>query len=164
LSRPTLAWHECLKVLAVPHDRPQEEMQKLFDAGKRAHWQIEARLHKIKDENARTFSDPALDFDIAYHADLWDLHNQVVYDIKPAVWLANNLEYCLAQLGGYAHFLGARAAGFAQYEHADGKVVGPWFTFVPKELLPPWDPTLRSIASASYQMLIEQEKVQGTTA
>ena len=152
-------WYEALSSIKVKSDRPDYDMQKLFDRGKKAHYQIEARLRNIRDEEPKTFTDLSLPFDIVFHPDLYDTKNQIVYDIKPAVWLANNLSYCIAQLSGYKHFLGARACGFAQYEFdRDGNVQGPWFTFVPREILMPWE-QLRAIALTSDEQLLAAQPV-----
>lgn len=128
-------------------------MQERFKKGKQAHYQIEARLKKIKDEEAKTYVDSSLPFDIIYHADLFDPVTRVVYDVKPAVWLANNLYYCLCQISGYAHFMSARAMGFVQYERKGDEIEGPWITFIPSELRVPWS-HLREIALKSDEMLL----------
>lgn len=131
-------------------------MQKRFKIGKQTHLVIEARLRSLRVEEPITFSDLSLPFDIIAHPDLFDALNGIVYDIKPAIWLGNNLGYCLAQLSGYLHFTGARACGFAQYESVDGKIQGPWFTFVPRELVVPW-PMLKSLALQSDARMQEHE-------
>lgn len=152
MAKRTRAWHEALTSVRVPFDAPTPQMEERFKLGRDAHRAIEAKLHKIRWEQANTFSDPSLDFDIVYHADLFDAENSVVYDIKPAAWLANNLGYCLAQISGYGHFLGAKACGFVQYERKGAEIAGPWVTWVPDALVVPWA-RLKEIAMTSDQLL-----------
>jgi hypothetical protein len=157
MERRVRRWYEALKSVSVPWDAPEAEMEMRFKVGREAHYQIEARMTNLVSEQTNTFTDPSLPFDIVYHSDLFDPITMTVWDVKPAVWLANNLEYCLHQISGYHHFTGARAAGFAQYQKVDGEIQGPWFTFVPKELLTPWE-TLKAIALRSDEMLMAQPK------
>lgn len=155
-ERRTRRWHECLSSIKVPYDAPTPEMEKRFSEGRKAHYQIEARMRNIRDEVARTYSDPSLPFDIVFHADLYDEKNSIVYDVKPSVWMSNNWNYCVSQLAGYKYFLGARAAGFQLYELNDGKINGPWPMLIPNELLPTWK-SLREIALKSDELLLEQK-------
>jgi len=149
-------WHECLTVIRPEPTGPVAEMEAMFSAGKKVHYQIEARFPDFNKEKASTFTDLCLPFDIVYHPDLYDFLHETVYEIKPSVWFLNNLDYCIAQGSGYKIFKGAKKLTFLLYGYTeDHKTVGPWpydapFTYS-------WD-ELKSYTLASDRILLEQER------
>lgn len=111
-KKPRYRWSQLLK----PKQEPvTPELNAKFERGKRIHEMIQGLFPYWCAEKSGTFEDPALPFLIDYHADLFSPSARLVVEIKPLTWGLENEEYCLKQLSGYYHFLGASKARFLWY-------------------------------------------------
>jgi hypothetical protein len=144
-------WYEALSVLKPRQDRPEAEMQFIFEQGRKTHAEIESRYPGFQCEQTRTFISPELPFSIGYHPDLYDEPKKTVYEIKSESWFKEQPFYCLAQLSGYRHFLQAEHAVFLLYKRQEGKLMVR--EHVPDRVLN-WQ-GLKRIALESDKMLLE---------
>jgi hypothetical protein len=128
-ERPKVRWHDCLTIIKPPAPAgPQGQLR--FTIGQRIHELIQKVVYsEFQSEVTHTpdcaefFHDETLPVDIIFHVDLYDNRHNIVYDIKPATWSIRELDYCIAQLSGYKHFMRAKAAQLILYRILNQKPV-----------------------------------------
>lgn len=124
----TFRWSQLLK---PEREEVTAELQQRFDKGKAIHEEIQSNFPFCRRELSGVHEEEALPFNIAFHADLVNRDEQVVYEIKPAKWWAQNHYYCLNQASGYFKFTEAKYGYFILYTlDNNGNLLYP-LNFVP---------------------------------